>query len=216
MEKEPLAMEKLVALCKRRGFIYPSSEIYGGLAGVWDFGPLGVELKNNLKNIWWQMMVQDREDMYGLDADILMNAKVWEASGHVAGFADPMVECEKCHKRFRADQLDDPKKCPDCAGAFGPVRQFNMMFKTQTGAVEDSSATVYLRPETAQGIFANFKNVIDSFHPKMPFGVGQIGKAFRNEITPRDFIFRVREFEQMEIEYFVRESEWEKHFASWR
>ena len=216
MEKEPLAMEKLVALCKRRGFIYPSSEIYGGLAGVWDFGPLGVGLKNNLKNIWWQMMVQDREDMYGLDADILMNAKVWEASGHVAGFADPMVECEKCHKRFRADQLDDPKKCPDCAGAFGPVRQFNMMFKTQTGAVEDSSATVYLRPETAQGIFANFKNVIDSFHPKMPFGVGQIGKAFRNEITPRDFIFRVREFEQMEIEYFVRESEWEKHFASWR
>jgi len=223
MEKNQAAMEKLVSLCKRRGFIYPSSDIYGGLAGVWDFGPLGVELKNNLKNIWWQMFVRDREDMYGLDADILMNPRVWEASGHVSGFADPLTECQKCHKRFRADQLEENpstgsgrEKCPECGGELGPTRQFNMMFKTQIGAMEDSSSTVYLRPETAQGIFANFKNIIDSFHPKLPFGIGQIGKAFRNEITPRDFIFRVREFEQMEIEYFIRADEWEKHFSAWQ
>ena len=209
-------MEKIVSLCKRRGFIYPGSGIYGGLAGTWDYGPLGVELKNNVKNIWWRIFVQEREDMYGVDAAILMNPKVWEASGHVAGFADPLVECKKCKRRFRADQLEDAKKCPECAGTFGEVRQFNMMFKTQIGATEDPSGITYLRPETAGGIFVNFKNVVDSFHPDLPFGIGQIGKAFRNEIAPRDFIFRIRELEQMEIEYFVRPNEWEKAFEMWR
>lgn len=209
-------MDKLISLAKRRGFIYQGSEIYGGLAGTWDYGPLGVELKNNIKNIWWQMFVKDREDMYGLDAAILMNSRVWEASGHVAGFSDPLVECSKCKRRFRADQLEDKSKCPECGGALGEERQFNMMFKTQIGAMEDSSSIAYLRPETAQGIFVNFKNIVDSFHPKLPFGVGQIGKAFRNEITPRDFVFRVREFEQMEIEYFVRPEEWEGSFEMWR
>ncbi len=208
-------LDKIVALAKRRGFVYPSSEIYGGLSGVYDYGPLGVELKNNLKQLWWKMFVTDREDMFGLDAGILMNGRVWEASGHVAGFSDPLVECEKCHKRYRADHLESDK-CPECAGLLSEARQFNMMFKTQIGAMEDTSATVYLRPETAQGIFVNFKNIIDSFHPKLPFGVGQIGKAFRNEITPRDFVFRVREFEQMEIEYFVKVDEWEKAFDDWR
>lgn len=209
-------MEKIVSLCKRRGFIYPGSEIYGGLSGTWDFGPLGVALKNNIKNIWWRMFVDGREDMYGVDAAILMNPKVWEASGHVSGFADPLVECKKCKRRFRADQLEDAKKCPECAGTFGEVRQFNMMFKTTIGATEDPSAVTYLRPETAGGIFVNFKNVVDSFHPNLPFGIGQIGKAFRNEIAPRDFIFRIRELEQMEIEYFVRPTEWEKAFEMWR
>lgn len=209
-------MEKIVSLAKRRGFIYQGSEIYGGLGGMWDYGPLGVALKNNVKNLWWKMFVQDREDMYGLDAAILMNARTWEASGHVAGFADPMVECEKCHHKFRADQLDDKKKCLDCGGKLSEPRQFNMMFKTQVGASEDSASVSYLRPETAQGMFVNFKNVVDSFHPKLPFGLGQIGKAFRNEITPRDFIFRVREFEQMEVEYFTKESEWAEHFEKWR
>jgi len=209
-------MEKIVSLCKRRGFIYPGSDIYGGLAGTWDYGPLGVELKNNIKNIWWRIFVQEREDMYGVDAAILMNPKAWEASGHVAGFADPLVECKKCKRRFRADQLEDAKKCPECAGAFGEVRQFNMMFKTAIGATEDPSGITYLRPETAGGIFVNFKNVVDSFHPSLPFGIGQIGKAFRNEIAPRDFIFRIRELEQMEIEYFVRPQEWEKAFEMWR
>lgn len=205
-------MDEIVSLAKRRGFVYQGSEVYGGLAGTWDYGPLGVTLKNNIKASWWKKFVDSREDMYGLDAAILMHPKVWEASGHVAGFADPMVECSKCKHRFRADQLTDPKVCPDCDGALGESRQFNMMFSTKIGAVEDSSATVYLRPETAQGIFVNFKNVVDSFHPKLPFGIAQIGKAFRNEITPRDFIFRVREFEQMEIEYFVRSADWEKYF----
>src|SRR3989344_3730233 len=209
-----VSMDKIVSLAKRRGFIYPGSEIYGGLSGTWDYGPLGVELKNNIKNLWWRMFVQDRDDMCGLDAAILMNARAWEASGHVSGFSDPLVECKKCKRRFRADQVD--KKCPDCGGDFGSVRQFNMMFKTQIGASEDDSAVTYLRPETAGGIFVNFKNVIDSFHPKLPFGIAQIGKAFRNEIAPRDFIFRSREFEQMEIEYFVREGEWENAFEAWR
>jgi len=209
-------MDKIISLAKRRGFVYQGSELYGGLAGTWDYGPLGVQLKNNLKNIWWRMFVEGREDMYGLDAAILMNPAVWQASGHVDTFTDPLVECGKCKKRFRADQLEDLKKCPDCGGQLSEARQFNMMFKTQIGAVEDSSATVYLRPETAQGIFANFKNIMDTFHPKLPFGVGQIGKAFRNEITPRDFLFRVREFEQMEIEYFIPAGEWEKYFEKWR
>ncbi|MDB5239209.1 MAG: glycyl tRNA synthetase [Candidatus Parcubacteria bacterium] len=200
-------METLIGLSKRRGFIFQGSEIYGGLAGTWDYGPLGVALKNNVKKIWWQRFVDGREDMYGVDAAILMNQRTWEASGHVAGFSDPLVECKKCHHRFRADQLDPElaaaKKCPDCGGALGDVKQFNMMFKTQIGAGEDSAAVSYLRPETAQGMFVNFKNILDSQHPKLPFGMAQIGKAFRNEIAPRDFIFRAREFEQMEIEYFV-------------
>ncbi|MBI4094161.1 glycine--tRNA ligase, partial [Candidatus Kaiserbacteria bacterium] len=207
-------MEKVVSLCKRRGFIYPGSEIYGGLSGTWDYGPLGVELKNNIKTIWWRMFVQDREDMYGVDAAILMNPRVWEASGHVSGFSDPLVECKKCKRRYRADHVTDV--CPECGSAFGPLRQFNMMFKTQVGATEDPAAITYLRPETAGGIFVNFKNVVDSVHPKLPFGIAQIGKAFRNEIAPRDFLFRVRELEQMEVEYFVRAGEWEKAFEEWR
>ena len=210
------AMEKIVSLCKRRGFIYPGSEIYGGFAGTWDYGPLGVALKNNIKNLWWRMNVLERDDMHGVDAAILMHPTVWEASGHVAGFADPLIECEKCKRRFRADQLEDSQKCGECGGRLGALRQFNMMFKTQIGATEDPSAITYLRPETAGGIFANFKNVVDSLHPKLPFGIAQIGKAFRNEIAPRDFIFRVRELEQMEIEYFVRAAQWEKSFEEWR
>ena len=215
MENKKATMDKIESLAKRRGFIYRGSEIYGGLAGTWDYGPLGVALKKNIKDMWWKRFVEDRSDMYGVDAAILMNPKVWEAAGHVATFTDPMVECEKCKKRFRADHVDG-EKCPDCGGKLGESRLFNMMFKTSAGAVEDSSATVYLRPETAQGMFVNFKNIVDSFHPRLPFGMGQIGKAFRNEITPRDFVFRTREFEQMEIEYFVKESEWEKTFEMWR
>ncbi len=223
-------MEQIVSLCKRRGFVYPGSEVYGGLSGTWDYGPLGIELKNNVKNIWWKMFVQEREDMYGVDAAILMNPKAWEASGHVAGFSDPLVECKKCKNKFRADQLTpvgmsysptilltNLLECPTCGKKdWAPIRQFNMMFKTNVGANEDSSSVTYLRPETAGGIFVNFKNVVDSFHPKLPFGIAQIGKAFRNEIAPRDFIFRVRELEQMEIEYFVRPAEWEKAFELWR
>ncbi len=196
-------MEKIVSLCKRRGFIFQGSEIYGGFAGTWDYGPYGAELSNNIKNIWWKMFISDREDMYGVDAAIIMNPKAWEASGHVSGFSDPLVECQKCHHRFRADQLEDKTKCPDCGGKFGEEKQFNMMFKTHVGATEDESSVAYLRPETAGGMFVNFKNIMDSIHPKLPFGMGQIGKAFRNEIAPRDFIFRSREFRQMEIEYFV-------------
>ena len=211
---DSVTMEKIVSLAKRRGFIYPGSDIYGGLSGTWDYGPLGVELKNNIKNLWWRMFVQDRDNMCGVDAAILMNPKVWEASGHVGGFSDPLVECKKCKRRFRADHAGE--KCSECGGSFGEVRQFNMMFKTQIGATEDAASVSYLRPETAGGIFVNFKNIVDSFHPKLPFGIAQIGKAFRNEIAPRDFIFRVREMEQMEIEYFVRPSEWEAAFEEWR
>jgi hypothetical protein len=195
--------------------VFQSSEIYGGINACWDYGPLGIQLKLNIKNAWWKLFVTDREEMYGLDAALLMNAKVWEASGHVAGFADPLVECTKCKRRFRADQLESDK-CPDCGGALGEARQFNMMFSTKVGAMDDSAATAYLRPETAQGIFVNFKNVVDSFHPKLPFGIAQIGKAFRNEITPRDFIFRVRELEQMEVEYFTRETDFDKLLESAR
>jgi glycyl-tRNA synthetase len=209
-----VTMEKIVSLCKRRGFIYPGSEIYGGLSGFWDYGPLGVELKNNVKQLWWRMFVQNRDDMCGVDAAIIMNPEVWKASGHVEGFSDPLVECVKCKRRFRADQVGE--KCPECGGRFGEVRQFNMMFKTQVGPTEGEGSDSYLRPETAGGIFVNFKNIIDSFHPKLPFGIAQIGKAFRNEIAPRDFIFRSREFEQLEIEYFVRPGEWEVAFEDWR
>lgn len=216
-------MEKIVSLCKRRGFIYQGSEIYGGLAGTFDYGPLGVLLKKNIENLWWKRFVLDRDDMYGIDASILMNQEVWKASGHVGGFSDPLIEDLKTKKRYRADHLlesnnIDPRgmtlpdmddvikengiKSPD-GNPLGDVRQFNMMFQTNIGATTDESSISYLRPETAQGMFVNFKNVIDSFHPKLPFGLAQIGKAFRNEIAPRDFVFRVRELEQMEIEYFV-------------
>lgn len=210
-----VSMEKIVSLAKRRGFIYPGSEIYGGLSGTWDYGPMGVALKRNIQNLWWRMFIESRDDMFGVDAAILMNPKAWEASGHVSGFSDPMAECTKCKRRFRADHVEG-NVCPECGGKLGEAKQFNMMFKTQAGASEDAAATVYLRPETAGGMFVNFKNVMDSQHPKLPFGLGQIGKAFRNEIAPRDFVFRSREFEQMEIEYFVHPSMWEGKFEEWR
>jgi len=246
-------LEDIVSLCKRRGFIYPGSDVYGGLSGTWDYGPLGVQLKRNIMELWWKMFVTDRDDMYGVDAAILMNQKVWQASGHTETFTDPLVECSNCHGRFRADKIDT-SKCPTCGqkGTFGEPRQFNMMFETKVGPTaqevhfgipkdtiekllqepdEDglvhidmarladappSPDTVYLRPETAQGIFTNFKNVVDSFYPDVPFGIGQQGKAFRNEISPRDFIFRDRELEQMEIEYFVHPDKWEEAFEMWR
>lgn len=210
-------LEDIVSLAKRRGFIYQGSEVYGGLSGTWDYGPLGVTLKRNIMNLWWKMFVDERDDMYGVDAAILMNQKVWQASGHVDTFTDPLVECSNCHARHRADKLDHPDKCPTCGqkGTFGEAKQFNMMFKTNVGPVDDESSISYLRPETAQGIFTNYKNVVDSFYPDLPFGIAQQGKAFRNEISPRDFIFRSREFEQMEIEYFVQESNWEAEFEKW-
>lgn len=210
-------LEDIVSLAKRRGFIYQGSEVYGGLSGTWDYGPLGVTLKRNIMNLWWKMFVDERDDMYGVDAAILMNQKVWQASGHVDTFTDPLVECSNCHARHRADKLDDPDKCPTCGqkGTFGEAKQFNMMFKTNVGPVDDESSISYLRPETAQGIFTNYKNVVDSFYPDLPFGIAQQGKAFRNEISPRDFIFRSREFEQMEIEYFVQESNWDAEFEKW-
>lgn len=210
-------LEDIVSLCKRRGFIYQGSEIYGGLSGTWDYGPLGVALKRNIMQLWWKMFVDERDDMYGVDAAILMNQKVWKASGHVDTFTDPLVECGNCKGRFRADKLDDPNKCPACGkeGTFGEPRAFNMMFTTHVGPVQDDSAISYLRPETAQGIFTNYKNVLDSFYPDLPFGIAQQGKAFRNEISPRDFVFRSREFEQMEIEYFVHPDKWEEAFEHW-
>lgn len=213
-----VTLEQIVSLAKRRGFVFPGSEIYGGLAGTFDYGPLGVTLKKNIENLWWSTFVEKRDDMFGIDAAILMNPKAWESSGHVAGFSDPLVACSNCKKRFRADHIEDANACPACGklGTLGEPRQFNMMFATKAGASEEESATVYLRPETAGGMFVNFKNVVDSFHPKLPFGLGQIGKAFRNEIAPREFLFRVRELEQMEVEYFVRAEEWEAAFEAWR
>lgn len=210
-------LETIVSLAKRRGFIYQGSEVYGGLAGTWDYGPLGVSLKRNIMDLWWKMFVDGREDMFGVDAAILMNKQVWKASGHVDTFTDPLIECSNCHGRFRADKID-ASKCPTCGktDTFGEARQFNMMFKTNIGPVDDDNSISYLRPETAQGIFTNYKNVLDSFYPDMPFGIAQQGKAFRNEISPRDFIFRSREFEQMEIEYFVHPSDWEQEFEKWR
>ena len=213
-----VTLDQIVSLAKRRGFVFPGSEIYGGLAGTFDYGPLGVALKNNLKQLWWRMFVENRDDMYGVDAAILMNPKAWEASGHVSGFSDPLVACSNCKKRFRADHLEDLSVCPECKkeGTLGEPRQFNMMFKTQVGAAEDESSVTYLRPETAGGMFVNFKNIVDAHHPKLPFGMGQIGKAFRNEIAPREFVFRLRELEQMEVEYFVRPEDWERSFAEWQ
>ena len=207
-------MDTIVSLCKRRGFIFQSSEIYGGLGSTWDYGPLGVELKNNVKRAWWQDMVYRRDDMEGLDAAILMNPKVWEASGHVAGFTDPLVDCKECKKRFRADHVEG-SVCPECGGGLTEARQFNLMFKTFMGPVEDDAALAYLRPETAQGIFVNFANVLESRRRKLPFGIAQIGKSFRNEITPGNFTFRTREFEQMEMEFFVEPSTADEWFDYW-
>ena len=207
----PDKMEKIVSLCKRRGFIFQSSEIYGGLNSCWDYGPLGVELKRNVKEAWWKSVVYERSDVFGLDASILMHPEVWRASGHVEGFSDPLVDCKKCKHRFRQDHLTDPTVCPDCGGELTEARQFNLMFKTFMGPVEDTASTVYMRPETAQGIFVNFQNILTSSRAKIPFGIAQIGKAFRNEITPGNFTFRTREFEQMEIEFFVKpgtDDEW--------
>ncbi|MBI4309850.1 MAG: glycine--tRNA ligase [Candidatus Omnitrophica bacterium] len=208
-------MDKVVALCKRRGFIFQSSEIYGGLNGAWDYGPLGAELKRNVKAAWWQSVVHHRDDVVGLDAAILMHPKTWEASGHTANFVDIMVECKKCNKRPRQDQLNNGK-CPQCGGTdFSAPKAFNLMLKTNIGAMEDSSSITYLRPETAQGIFVNFANIVDATHRKLPFGVAQIGKSFRNEITPGNFTFRTREFEQMEIEYFCRPVEADQWYKDW-
>ncbi|GAC1364888.1 MAG: hypothetical protein NVSMB42_24740 [Herpetosiphon sp.] len=207
-------MEQLVSLCKRRGFIFPDSEIYGGLQGAYDYGPLGVELKNNLKQLWWRSNVYEREDMEGIDTAILMNKLVWRYSGHEETFVDPLVDCRHCKGRFRADHIKGV--CPTCGSKdLTEPRPFNMMFKTAIGPLADPDSYAYLRPETAQGIFVNFKNVLDSTNRKLPFGVAQIGKAFRNEITPRNFIFRLRELEQMEIEYFVRPGDDEAAHAEW-
>ena len=218
MLKQNKEMEKIISLCKQRGFIYPGSEIYGGLQNSWDYGPLGVELKNNIKNLWWQNFVRNRDDIVGLDAALIMNSKVWEASGHVGEFNDPLVECKKCHERFRADHLEK-EECLSCGGELTESKQFNMMFKTFLGPVADGDNEVYLRPETAQAIFVDFKNVLQTSRKKIPFGIAQIGKAFRNEITPGNFIFRTREFEQMEIEYFIEpptsDKDWEEPFDKW-
>ena len=211
-------MDKLVSLAKRRGYIFQSSEIYGGTGSVWDYGPLGVEMKRNLKDLWWSAMVHRRDDIEGLDAAILMHPRVWEASGHVEGFTDPLIECKNCHRRFRADLPEVAEgQCPTCGSrdVFGEPRMFNLMFKTFMGPVEDSSATVYLRPETAQGIFVNFLNVQGTARRKLPFGIAQIGKAFRNEITPGNFIFRTREFEQAEMQFFVKPGDDEAWFERW-
>jgi glycyl-tRNA synthetase len=225
MPNRPDVMDKLVSLCKRRGFIFQSSEIYGGTGSVWDYGPLGIELKRNLQERWWNEMVRTRENIEGLDSAILMHPRVWEASGHVSGFVDPMVDCRNCKKRFRAD---DPKikgtpgtpdaQCPACGmkGTLGEPRQFNLMFKTFMGPVEDSAAIIYLRPETAQGTYVNFLNVQQSTRQKVPFGIAQIGKAFRNEITPGNFIFRTREFEQMEMQFFVEPGTDMEWFEYWK
>lgn len=234
-------LEDIVSLCKRRGFIFQGSEIYGGMAGTWDFGPLGVMLKRNIMNEWWKFFVEDRDDMYGVDAAILMNPRTWVASGHTATFADPLVECKECKNRFRADKIADDiseavtteeflnthTKCPVCGKEnWGPIRKFNMMFSTHVGAVlpEDvdenpelaEKGIAYLRPETAQGIFVNYKNIVDTIYPDIPFGIAQQGKAFRNEISPRDFILRDRECSQMEIEYFIHPNTWEENFEKMR
>ncbi len=231
MEDEHL-MEKLTSLCKTRGFIYPGSSIYGGLANSWDYGPLGAQLKRNIKDAWWKLFVTSRADMVGLDPAIIMNPKVWEASGHVNGFSDPLVECKKCHHRYRADHLLEARQaepgydkekpvhihelvCPSCGGEFTEPREFNLLFKTFIGAVEGEKNIAYLRGEVAQGMFVNFKNVVQTSRRRLPFGIAAIGKAFRNEITTGNFIFRTREFEIMELEYFVKESEWEQHFDAW-
>jgi glycyl-tRNA synthetase len=214
--KSAATMEKLVNLCKRRGFVFPGSEIYGGLGSAFDYGPLGVELKRNVRDAWWRDMVQRRSEVLGLDAAILMHPRTWEASGHLRNFTDPLVDCKSCKQRFRATDLSD-RRCPECGGELTEVRYFNLMFKTFVGPVEDTASTAYLRPETAQGIFVNFANLVDTQRVKLPFGVAQIGKSFRNEITPGNFIFRTREFEQMEMEFFFKPdpAEEERWFDYW-
>ena len=241
MAKE--SMDKVVALCKRRGFVYPGSDIYGGLANTWDYGPYGVLLKNNIKNFWWKTFVQKRTDIVGLDSSILVNPKIWEASGHIGSFSDPLMDCKNCNERVRGDKLieenisieaavgkslkeiaeiikENNLKCPKCGKCdFTPPREFNLMFKTHQGVVEETASAVYLRPETAQGIFVNFKNIVQTTRQKIPFGIAQIGKSFRNEITPGNFTFRTREFEQMEIEYFIaplEKDELKEKFTEWK
>jgi glycyl-tRNA synthetase len=222
-------LDDIVSLAKRRGFVYQGSEIYGGLAGTWDYGPLGTLLKRNIVSEWLKYFVDGWDDMYQIDSAILMNPKVWQASGHVDTFTDPLVECSNCHARLRADHIledavnfDEKQleqaKCPSCGktGTFGEARQFNMMFKTNVGPVDDENSISYLRPETAQGMFTNFKNIVDTYSPDLPFGIAQVGKAFRNEISPRDFLFRTREFEIMEFEYFLHPDMWEQKFEKWR
>jgi len=213
-ETSKVDMEKIVSLCKRRGFIFPSSEIYGGLESCWDYGPLGVELKRNVKNAWWRAVVQERDDVVGIDTSIMMHPQVWVASGHVGGFSDPLVECKVCHLRWRATDLNG-NSCPDCGGELTESKPFNLMFKTFMGPVEDDADVVYLRPETAQGMFVNFDNVLATSRKRLPLGIAQTGKAFRNEITTGNFIFRTREFEQMEIEYFVKPGTDEEWFNYW-
>ncbi len=213
-------MDDLVSLCKRRGFIFQSSEIYGGLSSAWDYGPLGVELKNNIRNFWWKEMTRLHPNIVGIDAAILMHPRVWEASGHVENFHDPLVDCKECRLRFREDQLPEENresgKCPECGGELTPPRQFNLMFKTHLGPMEEGGMEIYLRPETAQGIYVNFKNVVQTSRVKIPFGIAQIGKAFRNEITTKNFIFRTCEFEQMEMQFFIHPKEDVKWFDYWR
>ena len=207
-------MEKIVSLCKRRGFVFPNSEIYGGLASCWDYGPMGVELKRNVKNAWWEAIVQERDDVVGIDTSIMMHPGVWKASGHVDSFTDPLVECKSCHLRWRASEISN-EKCPTCGGELTEPRMFNLMFKTFMGPVEEEASTIYLRPETAQGIFVNFENVLTTSRKKLPLGIAQIGKSFRNEITTGNFIFRTREFEHMELEYFVKPGTDEYWFDYW-
>ncbi|MEX1195807.1 MAG: glycine--tRNA ligase [Dehalococcoidia bacterium] len=218
MTEKP-SMDTIVSLCKRRGFVFQSSEIYGGLGGFWDYGPLGVELKNNIKQSWWRHTVQERDDVVGIETSIIMNPRVWEASGHVKTFADPMVDCKQCQHRFRTDDLKpndkDELRCPDCGGELTESRMFNLMFKTFIGPVADDASVAYLRPETAQGMFVNFDNVLTTMRKKLPFGIAQIGRSFRNEITPGNFIFRDREFEQMEMEFFVMPGSDEEWHDRW-
>jgi glycyl-tRNA synthetase len=213
-----VTLDKIVSLCKRRGFIFPSSEIYGGLNGAYDYGPLGVNLKNNIRDFWWREMTQIHDDIVGIDASILMNSQVWKASGHVSNFTDPMVDCKVCHARFRADQIDLKGPCPNCGnkGSFTEPRNFNLMFVTHIGPTADDASTVYLRPETAQGIYVNFKNVVTSARMKVPFGIAQVGKSFRNEITTKNFIFRSCEFEQMEMQWFCKPGTDDTWFPYWR
>ncbi|MFP6607119.1 MAG: glycine--tRNA ligase [Myxococcota bacterium] len=219
-ESSPVTMDKIVSLCARRGFIFPSGDIYGGINGFWDYGPLGVELKNNLKALWWQRVVRERDDVVGIDSAIITHPRTWEASGHTENFSDPMVDCRSCKKRFRADQLQDAGACDSREGSsehdFTEPRNFNLMLQTQIGASEDASLVAHLRPETCQPIFTDFKRVRETARQKIPFGIAQIGKAFRNEITPRNFTFRSREFEQAEMEFFVHPSEREQWFAHWQ
>ncbi|MBN2533827.1 MAG: glycine--tRNA ligase [Spirochaetales bacterium] len=215
-----VSMDKLISLCKRRGFIFQSSEIYGGLASAWDYGPLGIELKNRIHSYWWKTMTQLHDNIVGIDAAIMMHPRVWEASGHVENFTDPLVDCKECKLRFRADMIDEKNMkehtCPECGGELTDPRNFNLMFKTHLGPVEDAGSVVYLRPETAQGIYVNYKNVMQTSRQKIPFGIAQVGKAFRNEITTKNFIFRTCEFEQMEMQYFIHPQEDDKWFEHWK